>query len=1325
MDGTLLNVDHALTPFTMETLYLLSCKRIPFVFATGRHFFSVRKVHEQLTNYFNKRIAEDKRVTADRGFFLVSSNGARVHSPSGELVIERNIEPDIVDCLYKRFALPYTRKIYAGPPGPVISPSTPNVPVVPNEDGEAPMERVSTSAYTTDQWFITSTFLPLPEMEKKFGVKPYVVPFDRHDPDNEGKDVFSLFPREGVGKVCFRSSDRPLLDQFESEMRSLFGDRATICFSSNYCLDVMAKDVSKASALSAVCDLLNRNLQLRGEDQYTMATVASFGDSMNDCQMLQDVGKGFIMSNGQARLKEALPDREVIGHHNDDSVAKKLRKLFGIPLVTERERGEAHAFIFIQAASKFFSPLPRLYIFLSLMLTGKNNKENDEEGTVERQRGPGENRAGVYSDSDYYTDYEPEARPAAAPAAKQIVASPAPAKPVDTDATPVPPPPPLPAAPAALPAPSPIPVAQSPPPAESGPSLPQPAPQDDEPVPAQQSRPSSSVVSIQKVQPAATPAAAPADPAPSSPRRPRAAGPQGFLQRVLSFAEVTPALQRLFIRLFFYYVLVGLFFLILQCPLSQLDEAGGGCYTYWGYKKACDTVSYTYRPNTMPCVAYAARLQIGAAFSIINIILFVGLGLLSWKLASDARREDKRYEKNYERVASTADASNAPAKKLVRLGMRKWVMTGMLGASFVFQLISFSVIASLYSSRPCQDKAAVRTTAYGTGFGLLLTSWCLSLMALPPFAYMSWQHLHRDHGQFPSLIHIKVYDEMLLHFFTCRCCILHLLCIIMNNSLRFRCAPINIQRCCALCGPSFLSACFPILTATSGGRSTCGIVAKGITFVNVRTQSLQYIYKNILGPTSLTMKNNHEKDPAALTGDQKPSPAAVPTTTMAKATAAAPVAPSISAKGSPTAHEALLSSPSDTGTGSRKLPETRLNPQLGSPTARVNEVFSDVSEDSGDDAPELVDVRVNSSRNPAPAKQTGTGFTPTFIPRVAPASVVVNIREGSDVDEAPNRSQTVPPRAEAQPLPRVAPQTPEESDEEDDAEMALMKYLLPRMDAAFAENPFPRRVADEDPPNVLEIKIAQLLYAPWYHSVSFGVGCLCCVFAIVGLPLSQVDMSNNACYTYWGYKTDCDALIYTYPASIIPCSNTRTALMVGCAFAFLSLVIRLGAMGATGYQVFVVDQPGYPQDASGRLIDVATNLLNGAVCLLHLVSWATVVAVYTSDLCSSGPKEPKSYGVGFGLSVSLWVTHFLTSLAYGLLPRLAYFVPFCEVLRFYSLFIRGVFYYFLFPPSHLGTADVYTILLYTSHPVWQACVLDTALNFHPKFYPCLFCSVQL
>lgn len=355
MDGTILNSQHALSPYTMETLYLLSLKNVPFVFCTGRHYLTALQAHNALSLYFSMRHEQNEKTHKSetlssggaisepnvpnggqkeaplcephrRGFYIVSSNGARVHSPKNELLREHNIRPEIVKLLYENFGLPYTTQKCANSAALSSSSTSKNDTV-----SEESKDSVFTSAYVTDAWFSTAMFFTPENMLKKFGMVPFVPPFDKNGGE-EARSIFDKFPLEGVGKVCFRCFDQPLLAKFENEILEMFQGEVSVCFSSPFCLDVMSKNVSKASALEDVCSALNNESKkvMNADNTITMKNIVSFGDSMNDCEMLQKAGLGFIMSNGQERLKAALPNNEVIGHNNDDSVAKKLRKLFNI-----------------------------------------------------------------------------------------------------------------------------------------------------------------------------------------------------------------------------------------------------------------------------------------------------------------------------------------------------------------------------------------------------------------------------------------------------------------------------------------------------------------------------------------------------------------------------------------------------------------------------------------------------------------------------------------------------------------------------------------------------------------------------------------------------------------------------------------------------------------------------------------------------------------------------------------------------------------------------------------------------------------------------------
>ena len=47
---------------------------------------------------------------------------------------------------------------------------------------------------------------------------------------------------------------------------------------------------------------------------------------MNDAEMLAMAGKGLVMETSHHKVKEALPNNEVIGSNADDAVAHYLEK---------------------------------------------------------------------------------------------------------------------------------------------------------------------------------------------------------------------------------------------------------------------------------------------------------------------------------------------------------------------------------------------------------------------------------------------------------------------------------------------------------------------------------------------------------------------------------------------------------------------------------------------------------------------------------------------------------------------------------------------------------------------------------------------------------------------------------------------------------------------------------------------------------------------------------------------------------------------------------------------------------------------------------------
>lgn len=258
LDGTLLSPDHRLTPYTKETLQLLTQKGAHFVFATGRHYIDVGQMRDNL----------------DIDAYMITSNGARVHNMAGELVFSHNLDADIARDLYGM--------LYNEPD-------------------------ILTNVYRDDEWYLCRE---RPEEKKYF--QESVFNYQVYQPDT--------LSTEGVSKVFFICDDADRLLPVEQAIIARWGDRVNVSFSFPTCLEVMAGGVSKGHALDEVARLLG----------YSLKDCIAFGDGLNDKEMLSMADKGCIMRNAHQRLKDLLPELEVIGSNVEDAVPHYLRKQFSV-----------------------------------------------------------------------------------------------------------------------------------------------------------------------------------------------------------------------------------------------------------------------------------------------------------------------------------------------------------------------------------------------------------------------------------------------------------------------------------------------------------------------------------------------------------------------------------------------------------------------------------------------------------------------------------------------------------------------------------------------------------------------------------------------------------------------------------------------------------------------------------------------------------------------------------------------------------------------------------------------------------------------------------
>lgn len=257
LDGTLLNADHKVSQRTAATVRRLSEQGIKFIFATGRHYDDVEFI----------------RASLGVDMYLITSNGARVHDPAGNQIIEHNIDNDLVRPILN------LRKGFE--------------------------DRVHSNVYRHRDWLVEEEIEALLAFSSDSGFRYTLTDLD---------DVQD----NGVQKIFFVSREHEELVPIFKQAQGRFGDRLSMTFSLPYCFEIMAAGVCKSIALKEV-------LKLKG---YELKDVVAFGDGLNDLQMLAQVGKGLIMGNADKKLVELLPDHEQIGFNSDDAVAAYLESLY-------------------------------------------------------------------------------------------------------------------------------------------------------------------------------------------------------------------------------------------------------------------------------------------------------------------------------------------------------------------------------------------------------------------------------------------------------------------------------------------------------------------------------------------------------------------------------------------------------------------------------------------------------------------------------------------------------------------------------------------------------------------------------------------------------------------------------------------------------------------------------------------------------------------------------------------------------------------------------------------------------------------------------------
>ncbi|BAP58567.1 Cof-type HAD-IIB family hydrolase [Candidatus Tachikawaea gelatinosa] len=205
--------------------------------------------------------------------YSITSNGAMIHNTKNQMLFRANLKKNIARDL---FTFLYNNN------------------------------KIFTNIYKNDKWFINDhNFL-----EKKYFCESH---FDYK--------IFSpeKFSSDGITKIFFTTNHKKKLIILKKKIKDRWKKKINITFSRSNCLDITAKNISKGNSLKM---LLNKVLKI------SLKRCIAFGDGMNDKEMLNIVGKGYIMDNADKNLKKILPHIEKIGSNFEDAVAQTLKKIF-------------------------------------------------------------------------------------------------------------------------------------------------------------------------------------------------------------------------------------------------------------------------------------------------------------------------------------------------------------------------------------------------------------------------------------------------------------------------------------------------------------------------------------------------------------------------------------------------------------------------------------------------------------------------------------------------------------------------------------------------------------------------------------------------------------------------------------------------------------------------------------------------------------------------------------------------------------------------------------------------------------------------------------
>lgn len=254
LDGTLLNQHHVISDYTRSVFQELHQQNYLIVVATGRHHLDAIPLVERL----------------GVPLYLVTSNGARIHSPEKELLFSINMDSQTVKSIL-------------------------DLDIDPD---------ITTVLFKEEVWQTNIHNEKLNSFSKEVTYHRELVNF------GELEDFEAI-------KIFFTHENQEKLIAVRDLILEHHPDSFNHAFSLPICLEFMDKAVDKSHAIAKILE----------KENLDFSHAVSFGDGFNDELMLVTTGKGLIMGNAPESLKNKLSHLEVIATNHEDGVAKYLSDL--------------------------------------------------------------------------------------------------------------------------------------------------------------------------------------------------------------------------------------------------------------------------------------------------------------------------------------------------------------------------------------------------------------------------------------------------------------------------------------------------------------------------------------------------------------------------------------------------------------------------------------------------------------------------------------------------------------------------------------------------------------------------------------------------------------------------------------------------------------------------------------------------------------------------------------------------------------------------------------------------------------------------------------